>query len=52
MGWEKHGLHSQDHHSLCLCCLLQEYPVLQLQPYSDVLCKYTSPPAIIPMYEP
>ncbi|KFQ72366.1 Spermatid-specific manchette-related protein 1, partial [Phaethon lepturus] len=29
-----------------------EYPVLQLQPQSDVLYIYTSPPAILPIQEP
>ena len=53
LGWDGPGLPCpRGHHSPYLLCLLQEYPVLQLQPQSNVLYIYTSAPAILPVQEP
>lgn len=53
MGWDGNAFpRLQGHSTPCLRCLLQEHPVLQLQPHGDSLCTFTSPPAIVPIYEP
>uniref|UniRef100_A0A8B9TVM3 Chromosome 9 open reading frame 24 n=1 Tax=Anas platyrhynchos TaxID=8839 RepID=A0A8B9TVM3_ANAPL len=46
------GMDYYGHSTPCLRYLLQEHPVLQLQPHGDSLCTFTSPPAIVPIYEP